>query len=354
MSIMKVLASTPHSVEGANGIEVRGIERVLPDERSHFSLVDNFTVWLSANTVISTVALGALAVPVFGLGFWDSLVAILLFNVLGVLPVAFFATLGPRLGLRQMTISRFSFGWQGAKLVALFNVVSCIGWSSVNVIVGSQIITAVSGGTVPVWASVLMIAALTTMVSVYGYRYVHRYERYAWIPMAIIFFIIFLITKNQMRVIPTPAWNISHFASLISFGGAVFGFSAAWSSYASDYTVKQPQETSKPRIFWLAFLGLVIPCVILETLGVGLTTVTSFAHAANVGGGALLGAALQPLGGLGNILLILLALSVIASNIPNDYSLGLSIQVIGSALHKVNRAVWTLLGALLYIGRAQE
>jgi len=78
---------------------------------------------------------------------------IVLFNVLGVLPVAFFATLGPRLGLRQMTISRYSFGWHGAKIMALFNVAACIGWSAVNVIVGAQIVTAISGGAAPTWAA---------------------------------------------------------------------------------------------------------------------------------------------------------------------------------------------------------
>ncbi len=124
------------------GIETQGIERVLPTSRTHIRIFDNFTMWLSANLVISTVALGSLATLVFSLGFWDSVAAIFLFNALGVLPVAFFSTLGPKLGLRQMTISRFSFGWVGAAIVALFHVVTCIGWSIVNVIVGGQLIFA--------------------------------------------------------------------------------------------------------------------------------------------------------------------------------------------------------------------
>ena len=71
------------------GIETDGIERVSATTRPHRRILDNFTIWMSANLVISTVALGALAVPVFGLGFWDSVAAIVLFNVLGALPVAF-------------------------------------------------------------------------------------------------------------------------------------------------------------------------------------------------------------------------------------------------------------------------
>src|SRR6266700_1325074 len=98
------------------GIETRGIERVPSKARADVRVFNNFTLWLSANMVISTFALGTLASVVFGLGFWDSVTAIIVFNVLGILPVAFLSTLGPKLGLRQMTISRFSFGWSGAKV----------------------------------------------------------------------------------------------------------------------------------------------------------------------------------------------------------------------------------------------
>src|SRR5256885_12017704 len=51
------------------GIETHGIERVAPQTRTHVRIFDNFTMWLSANLVISTVALGAIAVPIFRLGF---------------------------------------------------------------------------------------------------------------------------------------------------------------------------------------------------------------------------------------------------------------------------------------------
>src|SRR5579875_655401 len=325
------------------GIETHGIERVSPATRSHVRIFDNFTMWLSANLVISTVALGAIAIPVFGLGFWDSIAAIILFNALGVLPVAFFSTLGPKLGLRQMTISRFSFGWVGAIIMAIFNVAACIGWSAVNVIVGGQLVAALSGGAVPRWAGILIIAILTTLVSIYGYKYVHRYERFAWLPMAIIFLILLVIAGPKMSMVPTPAMNIAWLASFISFGGAIYGFATGWSSYAADYNVNQPEETPASRVFWLTFFGVTIPCVLLETLGLALTT--GFKGS----GGDLLAAALHPLGALGTLMLVFLALSIIANNIPNDYSLGLTVQVMGLAFQRVNRAVWTLIGAIIYV-----
>ncbi|GCE11923.1 purine-cytosine permease family protein [Tengunoibacter tsumagoiensis] len=329
------------------GIETRGIERVSPKSRTHVRIFDNFTTWLSANLVISTVAVGALAVPVFGLGFWQSILAILLFNILGVLPVAFFSTLGPKLGLRQMTISRFSFGWVGAIVMALFNIAACIGWSAVNVIVGGQLVSALSNGAIPSWVGIIVIAIVTTIVSIYGYKFVHAYERYAWIPMALIFVILMVIAGPHVTIVPPPAYSFATIASFVSFGGAVYGFATGWSSYASDYTVNQPEETSAARVFWLTFLGVTIPCILLEIMGMALTT----GYKGN-GAGDLLSAVLQPWGVAGKLLLVLLALSVIANNIPNDYSLGLTMQVLGRSFQYVNRAVWTLIGAVIYIAIA--
>ena len=66
--------------------------------------------------VVSSFAIGALAIPVFYLGFVDSILIIFFFNVLGVIPVCFFSTFGPRFGLRQMVLSRYFYGYYGVKL----------------------------------------------------------------------------------------------------------------------------------------------------------------------------------------------------------------------------------------------
>ncbi len=329
-----------------HGVEIHGIERVSPQTRTHVRIRDNFTMWLSANLVISTIALGAIANLAFGLGFWDGLAVIIIFNALGVLPVAFFSTLGPKLGLRQMTITRFSFGWVGGIIMALFNVAACIGWSTVNVIIGGQLVSALTKGAIPGWVGILVIAILTTLVSIYGYRYVHRYERWAWIPMAIIFAILLVVAFPHMSIIPTPAFGAAEIAGFISFGGAIYGFATGWSSYAADYNVNQPENTSPQRVFWLTFLGVFVPCVVLETIGMAFTSWKP------LGGGDLLAAVASPLGGFGTFLVALLALSTVANNIPNDYSLGLSMQVLGKTFMRVKRYVWTLIGAVAYVAIA--
>lgn len=145
-------------------LEQRGIERVPDDERTDKNVWKVGTMWCAANMVVSSLAIGVLAVPVFGLGFVDALLAIFFINCLGALPVAFFSTFGPRFGMRQMILSRFWFGYYGVKVVAVFNCLACLGWSSVNVIVGAQLLHAVNED-VPGWAGVIIIAAGTFIVT---------------------------------------------------------------------------------------------------------------------------------------------------------------------------------------------
>lgn len=66
--------------------------------------------------VVSSFAIGLLAQKLFYLGFVDACLTCLFFNLIGIIPVCYFSTFGPRFGLRQMVLSRFWFGWYGVKI----------------------------------------------------------------------------------------------------------------------------------------------------------------------------------------------------------------------------------------------
>ena len=329
------------------GFEVTGIERVPENERAHTQLWDTMWLWWSANSVVATVALGALSF-FFGLGFAGSVIVIIVFNVLGVLPVAFLSTLGPKTGLAQMPLTRFSFGLQGAKLPAIFNALACIGWSAVNATIGSSLLVAWSGGKIPQWAALLFLAVVTTAVSVFGYFIVHAYERFAWIPMFVLFgFVFFVAAPHFNTSIPTTVTGIALFASIATFGGAVFGYSVGWSSYAADYTRRQPVDTPSGRVFLYAFSGVLVPCVLLEILGLLLTTSLA-ANGTLPDAGTLISNNIAG-SAIAGIVILLLAFSTIANNVPNDYSFALSTQVLGI---RVKRWILTIIGAVLYVALA--
>jgi purine-cytosine permease-like protein len=117
---------------------------LLSDEKCHFT----------KSKQVSSFALGALAYPVFYLGFIDTILIIFFINLLGIMPVCFYSTFGPRFGLRQMVLSRYFFGYYGVKIIAVFNILACLGWSAVNVIVGAQLFNAVNGN-MPGWAGII-------------------------------------------------------------------------------------------------------------------------------------------------------------------------------------------------------
>jgi purine-cytosine permease-like protein len=119
--------------------------------------------------VVSSFAIGVLGKSIFSLGFVDAILAVLFFNLIGIIPVCYFSSMGPRFGLRQMVLSRFWFGWYGVKLIAVFNILACIGWSSVNCIVGAQLIHAVNND-VPGFVGILIIAICTFFVCLFGYK----------------------------------------------------------------------------------------------------------------------------------------------------------------------------------------
>ncbi|HZR39493.1 MAG TPA: cytosine permease [Ktedonobacteraceae bacterium] len=334
----------PTTKSSPTSFEVTGIERVDEKERLHTQLMDTMWLWWSANTVIATVALGTLN-TFFGLGFWGSTLVIIVFNVLGVLPVAILSTLGPKTGLAQMPLSRFAFGYQGAKLPALLNAFSCLGWNAVNSVIGSSLLVTWSGGWIPQWAALIFLTVATSLVSVYGYFVVHRYERIAWLPMLLFFCYIFFVASPHFNVaLPTTVKGMALFVSIASFGGAVFGFAVGWAPYAADYTRHQPANTSARRVFLYAFLGVGLPCMLFEILGVLLTTGatgndlgTLIAHSIGT----------SP---LSRIIILLLAFSTIANNVPGDYSFALSTQALG--LKVVRRWILTIVGAVIYLALA--
>ena len=87
-----------------------------------------------------------------------------------------------------------------------------------------------------------------------------------------------------------------------------------WAPVAADYNCRLPADTSSTRIFILTFFGLFLPICFSEILGAALMTLRDPAYAAAFDDGetgGLLARVLQPWGGGGKFLLVVLALSVV-------------------------------------------
>lgn len=228
-------------------------------------------------------------------------------------------------------------------------------------IVGAQLLHAVNHN-VPGYAGIIIIAAATFLVTLFGYKVVHYYEFYSWIPSFIIFLIVLgeFAHSGAFENLPMKVGS-SEAGGVLSFASSVFGFATGWTSYAADYTVYQPHTVSRVKTFAWTWAGLIFPLLFTETLGLAVATAMTFdpvtfepinSYAKGYKGsgiGGLLAAVLfPPLGRFGQFCLVVLALSIIANNCPNIYSVGLSLQVLGRWTQAVPRFIWTFVGTLVY------
>ncbi|KAJ7921656.1 permease for cytosine/purines, uracil, thiamine, allantoin-domain-containing protein, partial [Mycena leptocephala] len=305
------------------GIEARGIQRVPEGERGGGAGA-NFFIWLAANCVLSTFGVGILGPGIFFLGLGDSMLVIFFTNVATCVLPAYMASFGPKLGLRQMTSARYSWGWHGAKVVALLNCVACVGWSAINTIAGAQTLRVVANDSISDAAGVVIVAIITLALGMLGYKYVHIYEKWSWIPTAITFFVVLGCAAKHLVNVPMGTGQ-AEASNVLSFMGVIFGFAVGWVSLASDYNVYQPAETPAWKTFAWTYAGLIFPLVLIQWLGAAIMCVAggpapsndawAAAYAADELGG-LLGAVLVPaVGNFGKFCMVLLVLSVVANNI---------------------------------------
>lgn len=227
-------------------------------------------------------------------------------------------------------------------------------------IVGAQLLNAVNSN-IDGYAGIIIIAAATFVVTLFGYKVVHLYEFWSWIPSFIVFLIVVgeFAHSGDFNKIPMGA-GTAEAGSVLSYAASVYGFGTGWTSLAADYTVYQPRTVSRPKVFAWTFGGLIFPLLFTEILGLAIATATvppsgdGFVNPYYEGykysgiGGLLAAVLFPPLGRFGQFCLVVLALSIIANNCPNMYSVTFSLQVLGRWTQAVPRFIWTFVGTVIY------
>ncbi|PSR97591.1 hypothetical protein PHLCEN_2v4298 [Hermanssonia centrifuga] len=222
------------------GVEARGILPVPPELRTDTQYNQIFFIWLSANFNILSFSAGTLGPVVFGLGLRDTCLVILFFNLVCSALPAYLTTWGPKLGLRQMCQSRYSFGFFGVIIPSIFNLASMCGFCILNCILGGQTLSSVSGGGLSWTVGIVIISVISLLVSFCGYKVLTWYERLAWIPVLVVY-VVALGIGGKHLLNPPPAEPASAIA-ILSFASTIAGFVITYSPLASDFTIYFPPE----------------------------------------------------------------------------------------------------------------
>jgi nucleobase:cation symporter-1, NCS1 family len=338
MVVEALTRDTMPSGEGDLSIEGHGIEPI-PAAARYGSVYRLFTVWFTPNLVPAAFALGALA-AVIGLGFVSGLLAILVGNVIGGGVVAILSTIGPKVGLGQIPITRLSFG-KSIVVPGMINWVSTIAWDAINAFFGAYAIQVLTGGAVPFWLGLLLVIVCQATLSVVGYEAIHTFEKYAAIGLAILFAVVTvaLLPKANFGM----AGSGESLANFILVTTIVGSFNLGWALYASDYSRYLPASTPSLRVAIYAFLGIAISAAWIELLGLATVGAVKDATVDPVHQiDALLGGGL-----ISAVAMIAIFFGTVAVNAMNDYSGSLSLLAAGI---KVWRPVSALIvGVLSFI-----
>jgi NCS1 family nucleobase:cation symporter-1 len=317
-------------------IESGGIEAI-PVERRHGSPWQLLATWTAPNLEFATIFVGVIAIAVFGLGFWQALLALAFGTALGALTQGILSTWGPREGLAQMVIGRTAFGSRGNILPSALNTVMAgLGWFAVNSVSGAFALATLTGMSTVL--ALLIVVVIEVLVAFIGHDLVQVFERYASYVLGAIFIAATItIFLHANLAGPVKGGGFS-FAGFTLTAAAAFGYAAGWNPYASDYSRYLPATVSAKAIGWAAGLGNFVSCIVLMAAGAAAATIAGF----NLNDPTSSFTATMP-AVIRDLTLLAIAVGAIAANALNIYSGAMSFLAAGIKIpFKLRRAIVAL------------
>ncbi|KAK1593547.1 NCS1 nucleoside transporter [Colletotrichum navitas] len=328
-------------------VEEEGIKPIPLAERTSTRYLNAFTVWCSMNANILPITFGMLGPSLFGLNLRDSSFVILFFTLLSTLAPAFLATLGPKTGMRSMIQARYSFGRYLVSVPVVLNLATLTGFCVIICVVGGQCLSAVTNSALSPDLGIVLIALLSLSISFCGFKVLHFYETYAFIPAVIAIVIATGCGGSRLReqTDMTPATA----SSILNFGMIVSSYMIPWACIASDLTTYFDPRVrgASYRVFAYSYIGLVLPTILLMTLGSAIGGAIANVPEWQKGYdstlvGGVLAAMLAPAGGFGKFVVVVLAFTLLGNISGTMYAITLNFQTLVPSLVRVPRYVFSI------------
>ncbi|MFF0158606.1 purine-cytosine permease family protein [Streptomyces sp. NPDC005263] len=304
-------------------VETAGSDPI-PDAERHGSPLQLLWTWASPNIEFATVYIGVISVLFFGLSFWQATAAILLGTAVGAIAQGVLSLDGPRFGVPQMVIGRFSFGHRGNVLPSGVNaVVAGVGWFAVNSVSAAFALNTLTG--LRPLPSLLLVVAAEILIGFIGHNFVHVFEKYAFPALAVIFLAAGVWTFKDAHLGGGGAGGgIGGF--LLAFSAA-WGYAAGWNPYATDYSRYLPRTASKFKTVLYPAVGLFVSVAVVAVIGAASATIVAPKDATPTA--AFTG---HLPGWLGDLVLLAIILGAVSANALNVYSSAISLTSLGLKL----------------------
>ena len=301
-------------------VETAGSEPI-PEAERHGTPLQLLWTWASPNIEFATVFIGVISVLFFGLSFWQATAAILLGTAVGGITQGVLSLDGPRFGVPQMVIGRFSFGYFGNILPSAANgLIAGVGWFAVNSVSAAFALNTLTG--LRPLPSLLLVVAAEIVIGFIGHNFVHTFEKYAFPALAVIFLLAGVWTfKDADLSGGGTGGGIGGFFLAFS---AAWGYAAGWNPYATDYSRYLPRTANKLRTIVYPAVGLFVSVALVAIIGAASATIVAPKDATPTA--AFTG---HLPGWLGDLVLLAIILGAISANALNIYSGAISITSFG-------------------------
>lgn len=343
-------ASDQHSVQDLE----ETLQRIPENESVRTRRVSGqFWIWCGANIAPINWVLGALGINL-GLGLANTIIVLVVGNLIGMSIFGFFVLLGQRTGATAMVLGRAPFGRRGNYLPATIQACLVIGWCAVNTWIVLDLVMALLGKlnvvnpAVPNYGVQVIVASLIMLVQVViswlGYKAISAFERWT-VPPTIAILIAMSITAWFFLDIDwgyagVPGHVLTGWPLASAMTGIMtaigIGWGITWYTYAADYSRFVSTHVPRRKLYFASVFGQFLPVVWLGVLGATLAT-----KSATVDPGQLV---VENFGALAIPVLLLVLHGPIATNILNVYTFSVATQALDIKMPR--RGLSILVGVL--------
>jgi NCS1 family nucleobase:cation symporter-1 len=312
-------------------VEVHGIDHI-PESERWATPRHLFWMWAGASFQIEYFVYGVILMAFFGLSFVQAVVLIVVGNA-SFLLLGLTSLQGPDAGTTAMTITRASYGPNGARVPTLFNWLTQVGFETeglVLVVYAAEVLARKAGfapGTPAKVAFILLAVLAQLTLPLLGHATIVRTLRALTVPFVVLFAILAGLTLGKAHT-----GVVAHGADWRGLSvGLAFTIALAglgWTENGNDYSRYLPRRASKPAIVGWVFLGTALPEILVMTLGAAVGTYASAIATGENPFAAFLSPHVVATGFVVPLLVVAI-LQLFAINSLDLYSSGVTLQTLG-------------------------
>ncbi|KAF4333454.1 purine-cytosine permease fcy22 [Fusarium beomiforme] len=338
------------------GVESRGLEPVPRELRTDERYANILTLFSTTSIGLLPIGIGAASTLGYGLSLKQAAPMIICLQLAFLIPSCYILTLAPLLGMRQWCQFRYVYGIYFNQIVSLVSLLGIAIFGITAAVTGGQTLASVNPGTLSVDSGIAIIFVIGCCIGFMGYKVLHGFARYAWIPASFGILILIGCAGDQLhQQAPPRAVGAKPWLSMISMAA---GISFAWGGVIGDYACYMPPKAPRFRLalYFLSGFGVMFSLMMIlgAALGGAALQIPTWAAALGEGGtGAVVGeVVVSRLGGFGKFVLTILALTVVITTARDIYSISLAVQAVIPWLERVPRAILALVTTGVLIGVA--